>query len=140
MASLVFLSASVSVHPLDQPDGADGDQILDADAGVFELPGDVDHQTQVVLDEGLADFRLLAGVVGQVFLLLFRGQRRGQALGRADVIDGRQLTKPQLFQKLPHLQGKHGPRQNIFHPCFLLFIPKSPGSLRGWKSAPGRYR
>ena len=48
---LDVLGGLIGAHRLDQADGADGDQVLDVDAGILKPPGDVHHQTQVVLDQ-----------------------------------------------------------------------------------------
>ena len=48
---LDVLGRLIGAHRLDQPDGADGDQVLDVDARVLKPAGDVHHQAQVVLDE-----------------------------------------------------------------------------------------
>ena len=49
----MFLSGSIGAHRLDEADGADGDQVLDADSGILKPPGDVHHQAQVALNEHL---------------------------------------------------------------------------------------
>ena len=72
-----FFGSKLS-HRLDEPDGADGDQVL-----LVVLPGviffyDVGHQPQVVLDEDLAGGGAAPGQLLQVLPLLGGGQRLGK--------------------------------------------------------------
>ena len=64
------------VDGLDKADGADGDQILHAHAGVVKALGNVDHQPEVVLDEQRLGFLIpLCPQPVDDFLLFFRLQR-----------------------------------------------------------------
>ena len=74
------------VHRLDEPDGANGDQVLHAGAGTFKLFGDVHHQPQVVGDEGLPGAGHPAADVLHHLGLLLLGQGRGQSLRPIDVM------------------------------------------------------
>lgn len=47
----MFLSAPVGAHRLDEANGADGDEVLNAHAGIFKAPGDIDHKAQVMFDQ-----------------------------------------------------------------------------------------
>lgn len=50
---LDVLVGTEGIDGLDEPDGTNGDQVLDVDASVLEPAGNIDHQPQVPLDEGL---------------------------------------------------------------------------------------
>ena len=43
---------------LDEPDGADGNEILQIDARILKASGDVDDEAQVMLDELVAGFEV----------------------------------------------------------------------------------
>ena len=58
------------VDRLDQPDCADGYQILDPRTRVFKSFGNVDHQPQIVFDKGLAGAFVLVQPVDDLSLLL----------------------------------------------------------------------
>ena len=46
-----MFSRVIGSHRLDQPDGPNGDQILDAHSSVFNPSGDIHYQPQIVLNE-----------------------------------------------------------------------------------------
>ena len=98
---LDVLSGVEGVDGLDQPDRADGDQILDVDAGVLEAARDEDHQAQVVLDEEPA-----RGVIADVEradrrLLVLSLQGRRQGVAAADVKNRRRLDAEDGKNPLP---------------------------------------
>ena len=87
------------VDGLDEADGADGDQVLDVDAGVLKAAGNVHHQPQIPLDEGLPHRQLASVQPGQQRRLLVPGQRRRQGVAAADIHD---LIRPaESAQKRP---------------------------------------
>ena len=66
------------VDGLDKADGADGDQILHAHAGVVKALGNVDHQPEVVLDEQRLGFLIpLCPQPVDDFLLFFGSSGAG---------------------------------------------------------------
>ena len=96
---LDILVGTKRVDGLDQPDGADGDQVLDVDAGVLKAAGNVHHQPQIPLDEGLPHRQLASVQPGQQRRLLVPGQRRRQGVAAADIHD---LIRPaESAQKRP---------------------------------------
>ncbi|MNP69846.1 hypothetical protein D3C76_1659990 [compost metagenome] len=58
---------------LDQPDGADGDQILQVLSGIVELLDDVGHKTQVVLNQHIAGIQISPGHLLQMLRFLAFG-------------------------------------------------------------------
>ena len=76
----MFFSGREGVHRLDQANGADGDEVLQIDAGGFKLSGDVHHQPQVVDDQLLPRVLVLTGKAFKKILLLLPTQRRRQGL------------------------------------------------------------
>ena len=107
------------VDGLDEADGADGDQVLDVDAGVLKPAGDVHHQPQVSLDEGLTGQQLPSLQAGDPLRLLLPGQRRRQRVAAADVHD---LIRPAV-------QPPQKPPQQ-FHDAAPFFRPTGPDSPR----------
>ena len=99
--------ADVLIQPVgadgfDEPDGSNGNQILQAGGHVLKPPGDVDHQPQIVLHQQLPGLfiPLLQGCQG--FLLLLPLQGRGQNVASSDVIESVPLPKTeQHHQYIP---------------------------------------
>ena len=84
------------IDRLDQSDRADGNQILDADTGIFKLARNVNHQTKVAFDYRTARFAVAcANPADHVHLLIVR-KRRWQTIAAADVAYG---TLAQLHKK-----------------------------------------
>ena len=78
VASLIFFGRIKRVHGLDQPDRADGDEILDIYA-VFSTARNVYHKAQIALDERSASrIHPLRRAPGCTRFLL-PGKRRGSA-------------------------------------------------------------
>lgn len=90
---LDFLGRIERVHRFDEPDGPDGHEILDVDASVLELAGDVHDEPQVALNEHGSHGRIARGQALKQILLFLLGQRRRQRLASADVIDLIRLTQ-----------------------------------------------
>ena len=76
------------IDRLDQPDRADGDEIVRIDARIVELAGYVHDQAEVVLDEFRAHFVPLFAPVefSQHLLFLFGSEGQGQRLRPADIV------------------------------------------------------
>ena len=85
---------------LDQANRADGDEVLDVDAGVFKAPRDVDHETQIALDERLTRLFVTLGEAGDQRALLLGRQRRRENVAPADVENFFGPYQPQKHQKL----------------------------------------
>ena len=83
---------------LDQANRADGDEILNVDAGVFKAPRDVDHKPQIALDEPGPRGLVASGGLLQEGLLLLRGKRRRENVAAADVHDLPRLYEAELLQ------------------------------------------
>ena len=78
----------VGAHRLDEPDGADGDEVFDAHAGILEPAGDVHHQPEVVLDEGGTGLvAALCAKPSEKLRFLLPAERRGEGIRAADVHD-----------------------------------------------------
>ena len=99
------------VHGLDQPDGADADQVLGGHTAVLVLFGKVHHQPQIVQDERIAGVCLSGGHAGQQGFFLGGGEGRGQAGGAGQILHAaakpqpRTQAVPELPQKLEHEQS-----------------------------------
>ena len=74
------------VHCFNQPDGADGNQVLHAHRRVFKLFRDEHNQTQIPLDQDGAGGAVVPGQPGHQRQFLLRGQWLGQGIGPADII------------------------------------------------------
>ena len=70
-------------HPLDEADGADGDQVVLVAVGGVVLLHNVGHQAQVVLDELVAGLQVPLGGQLQAAALLLRLQGAGKGAGLA---------------------------------------------------------
>ena len=81
----------------DEPDRADGDQILDVHARVFKAPRDIDDQTQIALNEALLRALVAAFDAREKLLFLSGGQWRRQCVAAADVVE---------FGRLPQKSGE----------------------------------
>ncbi|MMZ63971.1 hypothetical protein D1872_262630 [compost metagenome] len=82
-----FLLGIKRVDRLDQSDRTDGNQILDIDARILELSGDINDQSEIPFDQHGPD-RGIAGreLLEQIFFFLARQWRR-QRFTPADIID-----------------------------------------------------
>ena len=86
------------IDGLDEPDGADGNEVLEIDTRIFKPPRDIHDQAQVVLDERLPR-RLVPGGKGLDRAALVLGpKRRGQNVAAADVHDLPRLYEAELLQ------------------------------------------
>ena len=94
---LDVLVRPVGAHRLDEPDGADGNQVLDPHSRVFEPPGNVHHKPQIMFDELLPGRLLLQP--GQQLRLPFLRQRRRQRVAAADVMNALRRQQSQTFQQ-----------------------------------------
>ncbi len=83
---LDVLVRAVGVYRLDQADGPNGNEILYVDACVLKPAGNVDDQAEVALNEDLTGFLLPRVQAGQDFRFLLPGQRRGEGVAAADVL------------------------------------------------------
>ena len=89
---------------LDEPDGADGDEIvLVARLGVVFFD-DVGHQAEVVFDEGVPRLQIPGGVAVQVFSLFLRRQGLGKGAGAA----GESKRKEESLKHQDEPGGEHG--------------------------------
>ena len=101
------------VDGLDEPDGANGDEVLHADSAALILSRNIDHQPQVVFDELVAHGGIAGGQAGQQFGLALPRERRGQRVGPVDVVHrrgkkaGGAKQKPQKCKTQGHHHG-HG--------------------------------
>ena len=93
----------IGVHALDQPDGADGNQIIGVVALGVVLFGDVGHQTEIVLDQRISGLgvALLPAAGGVVLFLEGEGLRKGAS-----------RRQPQHQQRAAHHQHQ-GSRQHL---------------------------
>ena len=78
---LDFLRRVESVDGFNQPDRADGNEILQHDAGVVELPGDKDDEAEIVFNQRRADGSAVGVEPGKERLFLCRCQRAGMGSG-----------------------------------------------------------
>ena len=85
---------------LDQANCADGDEILNVDAGVFKAPRDVDHKPQIALDERLPCLLVALGQTGDQRALLLGRQRGREDVAPADVKNFFGPHQAQEHQKL----------------------------------------
>ena len=107
---LDVLVRTEGVDRLDEPDGADGDEIVLVDARVLKFLRNIDDEPQIVLDELRLDVLLVLARFETVqhLRLLFPRKRQGQRLAPAqkldDVLSSFDLLQP-AFQndKDPHL-------------------------------------
>ena len=83
------------IDGLDETDGANGNQILNAHAGIFKPPGNIDHQPEIVFDQRLFGRLVSGGQGGDAQLLLLGPEGRRQDVAAADVIDRRGLPQPE---------------------------------------------
>ena len=119
---LDVLVGAEGVDGLDEPDRADGDQILDVDAGVFKAARDVDDQPQVPFDERLARGGVGIGQPCDERGLLRARERLRQGVAAADVHD---LIRPAVRSD-PAQQ----PLQQIFHGFSPPLRPTGPDTRR----------
>lgn len=106
--------------PLDQSDGADGDQIVLIPVGRIVLFHDVRHQAQVVLDEDVPGLQITLRHPLQVHPLLLRFQRTGEgAASPAGEAQGEeQAVEHQQNPRSEHLSHLHS--STLFRPRLSL--------------------
>ena len=75
------------IDRLDQSDGADGDQILQIDAGIVEPPGQIDHKAEVVLDQGVSRLPVSVPDPKQQRPLRLPVQRGRQDIAASNVVE-----------------------------------------------------
>ena len=133
---LDVLGGHKGVHRLDEPDGADGDDVLHGDAAALELARNIHHQPQVVGDEDVAAAlpALFQPLKHQLFL--FRGQRRRQGFRPADVVNAAGQPKPCQQAAQP---GQQAAEQIQVHALDLLSVSSIRNSRpnRAW-NCPSR--
>ena len=105
------------VHRLDETDGADGDEILQPQPGGFELFGNVDHQAQIVDDEGLPCGSVALVQPGKNRLFLLFGERRRKGIRTVDVVHpaGRRKFFPQLGEQQAEFPENGLHEKDSFH-------------------------
>ena len=116
---LDFLRRVESVDGFNQADRADGNEILQHDAGVVELPGDKDNEAEIVFNQRRADGSAVGVEPGEKRLFLCRCQRGRQGFRAADVVN---LARRKAAQQGGKLRGRGGnDRTQGGHIEFLLF-------------------
>ena len=87
------------VDGLDESDRADGDQVFDADTGVFKPPRDVYDEPQVVLNQQGGGFCASLGQSLDGGLLLRAVERSGHGVAPADVKHLRRRAQSEPLQQ-----------------------------------------
>lgn len=75
------------VDRLDEPDGADADEILDPHPGIFKFARDIDHQAEIVGDEHIPRLWIPLFHPPEYLRLLLLGQWGRQGVRAVDVME-----------------------------------------------------
>ena len=124
---------------LDEPDGADGDQVILVPALGVVLLDDMRHQAQVVLDEDVPGLQVAGGAALQTAPLLLRLQGTGKGSGGVGQAQGEKLPGTDPFHRGQHIPvfPAGGRRSSRNHG--LPSAPFAGGGPHSFSPPPGGY-